>query len=166
MSEKGEEMTFGFPGPRCSPWSGFGMALASCTCSKGQTLHIVPCVTVCLLHPAAEDKLCLCTSLLLDWGRSELWEWMCSSCSASFCGGSVPRGQVLAWAQFPGLGPFIPVPLVSKEFPPAISECWDAHLGIHLHMLDRSCQDLPALDAVSRLQQLVPEICFREALLS
>lgn len=35
---------------------------------------------------------------------------------------SVPRGQALEWAEFPGLGPFIPVPLVSKEFPPAISE--------------------------------------------
>lgn len=179
-SEEGEEMTFGFPGPRCSPWSGFWAALASCMCYKGPALHAVCCAMCHCLPPPppplSKDKLCLCTSLLLGWGRTEPWGWMCSPCSASSSGGSVPRGQALAWAEFPGLGPSIPEPLVSKEFPPAISErcvwkCCPAQLGragahTHLQTLDRSCQDLPALGAVSSPQQLIPEICLHQALLS
>lgn len=87
---------------------------------------------------------------------------------------SVPRGQALEWAEFPGLGPFIPVPLVSKEFPPAISEwcIWKLLGKAGIHTSPCVGQELPGpactrgWDAVSRLQRLFPEICFREALLS
>lgn len=153
-SEEGEEMAFGFPGPRCRAWSGFWTALTSACVTKAKHCRLcaVPCVSVCLLHLAAEDKLCLCTSLLVERGRSELWGWPRRPCVASFCGAACPGARLWNGQSSQGLAlSFLCLWFQRNFLQPFLSgafgNCW-AKLGYtHLPVLDRSCQDLPALEA-------------------